>query len=702
MRLLVLAHVDRDEVPLPAVERLRERQGGLGLADAARPDEQEDSDRPARVRQVRARGADAARDRLERVRLADDALLEPVLQREDGVDLVREHLSDRDPRPAGDDLRDRLRCDARLHEGRFALHLLELLVEGVELGTERGGVRRRGRGGRGSRRGGGGRGRFRPGARGLGCGLLLLRSGEVLELRTNVTDLLDQPSLLVPLRLQSDEALFRGRLAGRQLDEAVLVVGARGFLAREDLDLGSAVLDRPLRVLDRGRRCGLADRDAGAGRVEDRDGLVGKLPPRDVSVRQADGVLDGLVEDAHLVMVLERLRESAHHDDRDGLRRLLHLDDLEAAGESGVLLEVLLVLGPGGRGDRAQLAAREGGLQEVRGVVLPGLAAGADHGVRLVDEDDDRLGRGLHFFDDRLQAVLELALDSGSRLKEPEVEGPHGDVLQRAGDVSLGDAERESLHDGRLPDAGLSGEDGVVLAAAREDVDDLPDLEIPPEDRVDVAASRASRQVHGVLIQRLRPAGDARRTARHVACRRFAERRRVAVFDRARDDLVELFSESFDRDRRELLGDFTREPGELLLLEEGEEDVCGADTGGAEIDRADQPGLFDELGEAGGESRRAGVPGLEPVERSHEVLREAGFVDLEPAQDPVKVRVRRFAQLDEQMLDVDVVVRPRQAEPGGAFEGVPAGVVHSADEGFQIRAHGRFLPLLALLDGLLS
>ncbi len=149
VRLLVLAHVDRDEVPLPAVERLGQRDGGFGLADAARPDEQKDADGPARIREVRAGSPDPTRDRLEGVRLADDALLEPVLQREDRVDLVRQHLPDRDPGPPGDDLGDGLRVDASLHEGRFALHLLELPVEGLELGPERRGVRgrRRGRGG---------------------------------------------------------------------------------------------------------------------------------------------------------------------------------------------------------------------------------------------------------------------------------------------------------------------------------------------------------------------------------------------------------------------------------------------------------------------------------------------------------------------------------------------------------------------------
>ena len=69
---------------------------------------------------------------------------------------------------------------------------------------------------------------------------------------------------------------------------------------------------------------------------------------------------------------------------------LVDLDDLEAALEGGVGLEVLLVLRPGGGRDGAQLAAGQGRLEQVGGVALPCLAAGADQRVGLVDEQDDR------------------------------------------------------------------------------------------------------------------------------------------------------------------------------------------------------------------------------------------------------------------------------------------------------------------------
>ena len=65
----------------------------------------------------------------------------------------------------------------------------------------------------------------------------------------------------------------------------------------------------------------LAERHAGAGRVEQADRLVGQLPAGDVAVREPHRVLDRLVEDAHLVVLLQRRRQAAHHADGLRLRR---------------------------------------------------------------------------------------------------------------------------------------------------------------------------------------------------------------------------------------------------------------------------------------------------------------------------------------------------------------------------------------------
>ena len=115
------------------------------------------------------------------------------------------------------------------------------------------------------------------------------------------------------------------------------------------------------------------------------------------------------------------------------LARLFDLHDLEAPRQRGILFEVFLVFGPGGGGDGAQLAARQRRLQQVGGVVLAGLAAGADHGVRFVDEQNDGRRRSLHFFDQSLQPVFEFALDARAGLQQRQVERADGDILSGGG-----------------------------------------------------------------------------------------------------------------------------------------------------------------------------------------------------------------------------------------------------------------------------
>ena len=150
------------------------------------------------------------------------------------------------------------------------------------------------------------------------------------------------------------------------------------------------LFDLPATVLDRRRCGGAAETDPGAGGVEQTQRLVGQLPARDVAAGQPDGIDDRLVQDAHLVVLFQRLDEPAHHVDRPLFVGLLDLHHLEAASQRRVLFEVFLVLGPRGGRDRSQFAARECRLEQIGRISLPRAATGADQRVRLVDEEDDR------------------------------------------------------------------------------------------------------------------------------------------------------------------------------------------------------------------------------------------------------------------------------------------------------------------------
>ena len=198
-------------------------------------------------------------------------------------------------------------------------------------------------------------------------------------------------------------------------------------------------------VLELRRHAVLADRHARAGGVEQADRLVRQLARRDVAVRQADGRFERLVENLHAVVLLEHRRHAAHHQDRLLFARFVDLDHLEAARQRRILLDVLLVFRPRRRRDRPQRAARQRRLEQVGGIAGAGRPAGADQRVRLVDEQDDRLRRRLHFVDHLAQPVLELALHARAGLQQADVERVERDVLERRRHVAAREPQRRSL-----------------------------------------------------------------------------------------------------------------------------------------------------------------------------------------------------------------------------------------------------------------
>ncbi len=76
-------------------------------------------------------------------------------------------------------------------------------------------------------------------------------------------------------------------------------------------------------------------------------------------------------------------------------------------------------------------------------------------------------------------------------------------VLERLGHVAVGDALGQALDDGRLADAGLADEDGVVLGPPRQHLDDPPDLVLAADDRVELALAGQGGQVAGVFLEDL-------------------------------------------------------------------------------------------------------------------------------------------------------------------------------------------------------
>jgi hypothetical protein len=130
------------------------------------------------------------------------------------------------------------------------------------------------------------------------------------------------------------------------------------------------------------------------------------------------------------MMFFQYWQKSTHHLHGNFLTGFLDLDDLETASQRGVTLEILLVFRPGCRRDGSQFAASQRGLEQIRGIALPRLPAGADQRVGFVNKQNDRNRGGLDFVDHGLQPILELTLHASTGLKEPQVENSNRDILQ--------------------------------------------------------------------------------------------------------------------------------------------------------------------------------------------------------------------------------------------------------------------------------
>ncbi len=111
------------------------------------------------------------------------------------------------------------------------------------------------------------------------------------------------------------------------------------------------------------------------------------------------------------------------------------------------------------------------------------------------------VGRGLDLLDQPLSRFSNSPLTPAPACSSARSSAADGDVAQRRRDVTGGDARGEALDDGRLADAGLAGEDRVVLAAAQQDVDHLADLEVAAEHRVDLAVAGGLGEVLRELVE---------------------------------------------------------------------------------------------------------------------------------------------------------------------------------------------------------
>ena len=149
-----------------------------------------------------------------------------------------------------------------------------------------------------------------------------------------------------------------------------------------------------------------------------------------------------------------------------------------------------------------QLATGQRGFQHVARIHGTFRLAGANHGMQLVDEQNDvafLLGK---LVEHRLQALLELAPELGASNQRAHIQRQDALVLEPFRHLTVQNALGQTFDDGGLADAGFADQHRVVLGTTLQHLHRPTYLIVPADDRVELALLRPFGQIDRVLGER--------------------------------------------------------------------------------------------------------------------------------------------------------------------------------------------------------
>src|SRR6185437_3030187 len=468
-------------------EELRQRARGLRLAHARGTQENERANGTIGILEPRTGTPYRIRHGSHGFALPDHARREHLLQLREPGALALHHPGDGNTRPPGDDLRNVVRVDFLLEKLRRSglarphglVRILHLLLE------------------------------FRDAAvRDLGglaqitaaLGLLGFQS-RLFELLLQLAHLAQAFLLRLPLGLHGRGLLAEVRQLALECRTAFLRL--RVLLLAQCLPFDFELRHAPFHLVDLLRHGVDLDAQPRGRLVHEVNGLVRQKAIADVAVGQGRRGHHRAIRDAHAVVHLVALLETAQNGDRVRHARLAHVHRLETPLERRVLLDMLAILVELGGAHYAQLAARQHGLEHVARIHGAFRGARADERVQLVNEDDElSVARG-DLLEHRLESLLELTAELGAGNEGAEVESHEALVLEALRYIAVHDALRESLDDGRLADAGFADEHRIVLRAARKHLYHAADFLVAADYGIELALARRLGEIARVALQRL-------------------------------------------------------------------------------------------------------------------------------------------------------------------------------------------------------
>ena len=481
--LLILAHIDSRHQILVIEQELRQRLRQPGLAHARRTEEDERTNRAATIAQSRARTAHSVRNHLDGLVLTHHAAVQLLLHIEQFLALACQHSRHGHSRPLRHHLGNILSINLLLDHRAICAGHFELLLQGVDLLLRLANLTVA---------------NLRHTtivATALSLRRLDLQSLDRLLIRL---DLLQQIALALPLGSQCIALSIKFFQLVREFLNTVLISLATNRLAL-DLDLARTTIEG----VDLLRHRIHFEAQTCRRLINQVNRLVGQKTRRDVTVRELDRRHNSLVLDAHLVMILVALLQSAQ--DRNGILngRLIDHNLLKTTLQGLILLEIFLEFVECRSADCAQLATRQCRLQDVGSIHRAVALTRTNQRVNLVDEEQYLSVRGDHLLHHSLQSLLELALVLRTRNQRTHIEREDTLRAQIFGHVAIDNAVCNTLRNSGFTHARLADQNRIVLGSARENLQHAADLLVAANHGVELASTRLLVKVDSILTQRI-------------------------------------------------------------------------------------------------------------------------------------------------------------------------------------------------------
>ena len=156
--------------------------------------------------------------------------------------------------------------------------------------------------------------------------------------------------------------------------------------------------------------------------IDDVDGFVGQAAISDVASGQFDGCFKSIVGDLHAMVLFVTIAQS--FQDLDSLRRCRWIDHngLEAAFEGSILFNDAVFI-EGSSTNQLQFPTSKGWLEDISSIhIAIACRTCTNNFMDFIDKENDGAGRGFDLLNQLFEAIFEFAPDSGTSLKQPEIQ----------------------------------------------------------------------------------------------------------------------------------------------------------------------------------------------------------------------------------------------------------------------------------------